>query len=401
MGDQLQLRPELHRDQDYGTTPTVDLAETLSEIGQKLRKGWKSLFGSETTVSDKQTTSTAVVSSHVATEQCVSTEGLCIPQTQVSRIEIFPELSDLSYSERSLVSQPFEDVLQNIRSMVMKGCHVESETVYNQVFSLIPSSVVSELTSAMNSCQSLSSRLVRGDESYEEILRRYMECASDMNSFRNALGAPWIFDNLQNASKLFDVIVKLINKFSSKAYNTIESDIIPLKPIALALLWALLLMRLTSKYTNSCADFERDKIARLSISLVLSLFAGFTGYVHSGGYTGVPSVTSWLRTFYMARTTFGREFPYFYHQIPHFLKFNECTNFNNLMRSQQKDAGQGMNMVYTFRVGDSLLKKLEGSKLISDDVIKSTLRSIWPLPSEYEAGRMYKLYTTDRLYYIS
>lgn len=328
-------------------------------------------------------------------EKTVSAEALLTPSYAI------PELSDLSYSERNLITKPMEDVLQNVRSLVMKGHEVEFEIVYNQVFSLIPSSLVSDLSSVMSSCQQLSSRLVKGGETYEDIMKRYMECASDMNSFRNALGAPWIFDNLQNAGKIFDVIVKLINKFSSKEYHTIESDIIPLKPIALALLWALLLMRLSSKYTNSCVDFEREKIARLSVSLVLSLFAGFTGYVHSGGYTGLPPITSWLRTYYTVRTSFERNYPYYYQKVPRFLKFNECSNFNNLMRSQQKDAGQGMNMVYTFRVGDSLLKNLEGSKLISDDVIKGTLRSVWPLPSEYEAGRMYKLYTTDRIYHIS
>lgn len=312
-----------------------------------------------------------------------------------------PELSDLSYSEQSLITQSIEDVLKNVRYLVMRGYEVDFETIYNQVFSLIPSSLVSDLSSVMSSCQQLSSRLVKGGESYEEIMKRYMECASDMNSFRNALGAPWIFDNLQNAGKIFDVVVKLINKFSSKAYHTIESDIIPIKPVALALLWSLLLMRLSSKYTKSCVDFEREKIARLSVSLVLSLFAGFTGYVHSGGYTGLPPITSWLRTYYTVRTNFERNYPYYYQKVPRFLKFNECSNFNNLMRSQQKDAGQGMNMVYTFRVGDSLLKNLERSKLISDAVIKGTLKSVWPLPSEYEAGRMYKLYTTDRIYHIS
>lgn len=328
-------------------------------------------------------------------EKTVSAETSFTPSYAI------PELSDLSYSERNLITQPVEDVLQNVRSLVMSGYEVESETIYNQVFSLIPSSLVSDLSSVMISCQQLSSRLVKGGETYEGIMKRYMECASDLNSFRNALGAPWIFDNLQNAGKIFDAIVKLINKFSSKAYHTIESDIIPLKPIALALLWALLLMRLSSKYTNSCVDFEREKIARLSVSLVLSLFAGFTGYVHSGGYTGLPPITSWLRTYYTVRTNFERNYPYYYQKVPRFLKFNECSNFNDLMRSQQKDAGQGMNMVYTFRVGDSLLKNLEGNKLISDDVIKGTLKSVWPLPSEYEAGRMYKLYTTDRIYHIS
>ena len=359
------------RHEDPLSKMAEDAIEALSDIGSTIR----GLFKTK--------------------EKTVSEEALCTSSYTI------PELFDLSYSERDLITQPVEDVLQNVRSLVMKGYEVEFETIYNQVFSLVPSSLVSELSSVMSSCQQLSSRLIKGGESYEEIMKRYMECASDMNSFKNALGAPWIFDNLQSVGKIFDVIVKLINRFSSKAYHTIESDIIPLKPIALALLWALLLMRLSSKYTNSCADFEKERIARLSVSLVLSLFAGFTGYVHSGGYTGVPPITSWLRTYYTVRTTFERKYPYYYQKVPRLLKFNECSNFNNLMRTQQKDAGQGMNMVYTFRVGDSLLKNLEGNKLISDDVIRNTLKSVWPLPTEYEAGKMYKLYTTEGIYHIS
>ena len=45
------------------------------------------------------------------------------------------------------------------------------------------------------------------------------------------------------------------------------------------------------------------------------------------------------------------------------------------------------------------MKNLEGNKLISDDVIRNTLKSVWPLPTEYEAGKMYKLYTTEGIYH--
>ncbi len=179
----------------YAEPPMLDplnrdpLNKMIRDAASGIGSLWNSLFG------EKEETITETISS--------------------SHSYSIPELSDLSYLERNLITQPVEDVLQNVRSLVMRGHEVEYETIYNQVFSLIPSSLVSDLSSVMSSCQQLSSHLVKGGESYEEIMKRYMECASDMNSFRNALGAPWIFDNLQNAGKIFDVIVKLINKFSS------------------------------------------------------------------------------------------------------------------------------------------------------------------------------------------
>lgn len=320
---------------------------------------------------------------------------------QVKQVNFpFPEYGELLYSERRLVTYQVEEYLKTIRDLMMAHQVIGYEMVYNRLCPLIPSTLLNPLMAQMEKCKNLSSRLINGDESYEDILKRYMNCASDLNSFKSALVAPLIFDNLQTAGKVFDIIIKVINKFGSKSYNTVDSDIIPIKPIVLALLWALLLMRLTTKFTNSCADFEMERIARLSLSLVLSLFTGFTGYAHSGGYTGMPPITSWIKLFYVVRTEFEKEHPYYYSLVPSVLKFNECYDFNRLTKYQQKDAGQGMNMVYTFRVGDSLLRNLEGHTLVSEDVIKQTMRSIWPLPSEYEAKRMYEIYADNKIYYL-
>ena len=265
---------------------------------------------------------------------------------------------------------------------------------------MIPSALVNPLVDQMKKCRYLSSPLISGNEAYEDILKLYMDCASDLNSFKSVLVAPLIFDYLQTAGKVWDAVIKVINIFKLKTFNDFDSDIIPLKPIVLAFLWSLLLMRLTSKYTNSCADFEMERIAKLALALVISLFTGLTGYAHSGGYTGVYPITSWIKLFYVVRTEFEKEHPYYYSIVPSVLKFNECSNFNNLMKYQQKDAGQGMNMAYTFRVGDALLRNLEGQTLISENVIKQTLRSIWPLPSEYEAKRMYEIYADNKIYYL-
>ena len=59
---------------------------------------------------------------------------------------------------------------------------------------------------------------------------------------------------------------------------------------------------------------------------------------------------------------------------------------------------EGINMVYTFRVGDSLLENLSGKRAISEDVAKQTLKSLWPLPMTNEAKKVYRLYTESKIY---
>lgn len=222
-----------------------------------------------------------------------------------------------------------------------------------------------------------------------------MDFASDINS------VPWFIESLASSGgKVYDVVVKLLNKFTESEHKTLDWDLFPIKPALLALLWSILLMELTAKYTNYCASFERARIAKMAISLVLAVFAGFTGYIHTGGYTGVPSVTSWMRTLYNSRKMVEKEYPYYATYIPEFLKFSDCSNFDNLTEYKQISAAKGLNMAYTFRVGDSFLENLSGNKSCSEDVLKRTLKSLWPLPMSYEANKIYKLYTEDKIYYL-
>ena len=159
-------------------------------------------------------------------------------------------------------------------------------------------------------------------------------------------------------------------------------------------------MELSSKYSYSSVSPERARIAKMVISLVLALFAGFTGYVHTGGYIGVPSVTSWVRTLYNARTIIENDYPRYSSYIPEVLKFYDCSDFNYLTNSMQITAAKGLNMAYTFRVGDSFLENLASNGTCTEEVLKRTLKSVWPLPMSYEANKIYKLYTEDKIYYL-
>lgn len=308
--------------------------------------------------------------------------------TPTTDILDYPEFRCLSYSERHILS-PSIELVGNLRSLVTTTSFVNSETVYNQLYLAIPNAMVTEMTSSMNYYWKLRNRVFGGDASYEMIMNTFMNCAADINNVPLS-----IVDNMISFGKGYDVVAKVINHIKKREYQTLDLDLFPIRPALLALLWALLLMELTAKYTNSCASFERERIAKLAMSLVLSLFAGFTGYIHTGG------VTSILRTFYDVRKSIEREHPSIAPYIPQFLKFSDCPDFDNLTRNKQISAMKGLNMAYTFRVGDSLLKNLSGNTVCTDTVIKETLKSVWPLPMADESKKMYRLYTGAKIYYL-
>ena len=60
--------------------------------------------------------------------------------------------------------------------------------------------------------------------------------------------------------------------------------------------------------------------------------------------------------------------------------------------------GQLFNMVYTFRIGDACLSKLTRGSSYLD--ITSIIRSAWPLPTDSDVTKMYRLYTENRIYNI-
>ncbi len=360
-----------HGDKDKD--PLTKLAEGLSE-----------------TISDIR----SVVSGLIKTEKKQKVKVIT-PVTPVSTSYAYPEYEYLYASERNLITSPVELCIGNLRSLVNTSYLVDFDTFYSRIYSIIPDVMVNEMTSSMDSYWYQRNKLFDGDESYEEIMKKFMDMAADISN------VPWFIESLaSNGGKVYDVVIKLLNRFKGSEHKTLDWDLFPLKPALLALLWALFLMELTDKYTRSCVSFERARIAKMAISLVLALFAGFTGYVHTKGYTGVPSVTSWVRTLYNARKSIENERPYYSSYIPEFLKFYDCSEFDNLTSSMQMSAAKGLNMAYTFRVGDSFLEKLSGNGSCTEDVLKRTLKSVWPLPMSYEANKIYRLYTEDRIYYL-
>ena len=164
----------------------------------------------------------------------------------------YPEYEYLYANERDLITSPVEQCIGNLRSLVKMSYHVDFDAIYNRIYSIIPDVMVNEMTSSMDSYWNQRNELFSGDETYEEIMKKFMDMAADINS------VPWFIESLASAGgKVYDVVVKLLNKFTSSEHKTLDWNLFPIKPALLALLWALLLMELTAKYTNSCGPFER------------------------------------------------------------------------------------------------------------------------------------------------
>lgn len=281
---------------------------------------------------------------------------------------------------------------EKISPLLQKTAYRTKEEVYSALCINMPEPLVNEMVSTLKLY--ISAYNPYSSSSYEEIMKTFMNYSVDINNI------PWFITQFINVgSKLIDYCIGFLNKFTSSNHDTLDIKVLSLRPYVLALIWAILMVEIVRKYTGSCGDYDLRNIAKLSISVVLSLFAGFTGFMHAGGSVGVTSPTKYLRTYYNAQKFIEERYPYQYYNIPDFLKFRN-DSFDSLTNSMQISAGKGLSMAYTFRIGDALIENLLNHKVVSEDVIERTFKSIWPVPSTYESQKMYKLYTESRIYYI-
>lgn len=311
---------------------------------------------------------------------------------QIKSTILDQKIKVLSDSENQILTAQIEELVQDI-----KLCPVENEgdLFYESLYfyNTIPSAMVDEMICSMTSYWKwlTHSSLFRKEETFEEILKRYMNLSADIYKLE-------ILVPISGLEIFEDVIKRLCEE--SDILSEIVKGLFPIKPTLLAFLWSCLLMELTHKYTDFCDKEDKSDIAKMSCSIVLSVIAAFTGFMHSGGITGIGSITSWVSRLYAAYKWVEEEFPSLTDRIPDFLKFMDCDDFNNFTDSMKVSALKGLNMAYTFRVGDAFLENLSRADYDSKVVLRRTLESIWPLPMEYEAKKMYRLYTEEKIYNI-
>lgn len=227
------------------------------------------------------------------------------------------------------------------------------------------------------------------DLTYEDILIHYMDLAGGKNmEIANAI------------PKVFEATEKIIWFFKSSDDDVkFIDEYIPVKPFVLASIWCALDISLGKQYLESSENINAEIVGRSILSFLVSSMCGVTGYFHSGGEgLPFPNVDSFIKK-YLYIQSFVKDYaPKVYNKIPQCLLFDTNQVFENMNKEKQISAGQGLSMVYTFRVGNAFLCSLLGNHILSFESAKNIFKSLWPLPQEAESIRMYFIYSGFPIY---
>ena len=190
----------------------------------------------------------------------------------------------------------------------------------------------------------------------------------------------------------YDLMVKSYQKIDQFKDSTgSHINIINIRPVFLAALWAAMIFDLSA---HDSINVNEKGVVKLAMSLVLTSIVGATSYMHSGGRAfGFKSPTSYLRVYLNAKNLIEDRYPYGYKTyVPNLLKFNIAEDFDRFIRSEQISASKGLNMAYTFRVGDIYISNMIAETSVDMSCLKKVLSSLKPIPTDEEAERVYRLY---------
>ena len=208
-----------------------------------------------------------------------------------------------------------------------------------------------------------------GSMSYEEILKHFMQMSSDV-------------DNPLSQSMN---IAKIDKYFGEKMVYNMTCSI---NSGTLAIIWSALLLSIYSKYASSVDSYNCDKIIKCGVAFALSFGVMFMQYEHknSGSPTNYISKLSSVYNKYRGN-----------YSLPDLLNLDKMKN--SISEASYMDKirmGQLFNMVYTFRIGDACICKLTKDSNFID--VKSIVSAAWPLPTDYDISKMYRLYTDSHVY---
>ena len=265
---------------------------------------------------------------------------------------------------------------------------VQTTTTTNQfvdkVVAKVPNKVAEEL--AKSEQVLLVAQKYASTKTYEDIIREFMSMSKEMTLPSTLSGA------LRWGNRLEDWFTG----------TTIirDSGALQLKPVMLATLWSTMLMALIIKRMGSIGDYQKENVAKFAIALVVSIISGIGSYAHSGGsICGVKSLTKYAPRYVKYIQGIRETKPWLYKKIPQILVFKN-KDFESMNTYEQASTQQGLNMAYTFRIADNLLGTLQGEGGFWLSVVSKLVDSLWPLPTENEADRMYRMYcANERLYF--
>lgn len=259
-----------------------------------------------------------------------------------------------------------------------------------RVVPIVPDEVANELAESEQIL--LIAQAYADTKTYEDIIKECMSMSKEINL---PTEISKVLDGLTVLSKL--------EKWFNQTSDIEDSEVFLLrqiKPIMLAALWSAMLMALVIKKIGSIDEFQKKDIAKFVIALVGSIVSGIASFAHSGGRVcGFKSPTKYAQRYASYLSQLREVKPYLYSKIPKELVF-EDESFKNMTKYEQASVQQGLNMAYTFRIADNLLTIMQSKNNFGTNVINKLVNSIWPLPTEYEADRMYRMYcANEKLYY--
>ncbi len=273
---------------------------------------------------------------------------------------------------------------QNVKTVLL-GVAVSPEAIFEAIYKS-PTFVTDGVLALSNKLRIPYS----SSFSLEYILRYYMEQANKAEVATDFIKG---FSYITKAGCYsYDLMVKSYQKISQFNDSTgSHINIINLRPVFLAALWAAMMFDLSA---HDSLNVNEKGVVKLAMSLVLTSIVGATSYMHSGGRAfGFKSPTSYLRVYLNAQKLIEDRYPYQYKTyVPNFLKFNTADDFDKLIISEQISAGKGLNMAYTFRVGDIYISNMIAEKSVDKSCLKKVLSSLKPIPTNEEAERVYRLY---------
>lgn len=207
---------------------------------------------------------------------------------------------------------------------------------------------------------------------YEEILKHFMDiaCTVDTPLSRSM--------NIAKIDKYFG---------ERLVYNSACS----INRGTLAVVWSALILSIYGKYVSEVDSYNLSKVIKCGIAFSMGLGVLLIQYEHKS--SGSP--TNYLRKLSNIYYKFRNRQT----SLPDILNMDKMkTSISEASAYDKMRMGQLFNMVYTFRIGDTCLSKLtKGSSFID---VGSIVRSAWPLPTDSEVSKMYRLYTESSIYYI-
>lgn len=309
------------------------------------------------------------------------------PQKQKLPFEDLAEgLVEVGETIKGLITPPQVKILNGVKIRRSKVSEINEllSLFYNQtnvyaidvikIYETIPDKLVSAVANLVK---------VISVPTYEDILKRFMEASRIVEN-------PLITG--------IDALPKIDDFFGTQL---IDCSAFNINRGSLAIIWSAMLLNLYSKYSSSVENFEKNRIIKGCISLALGVGVGFLQFCHKSP----ESPTNYIRLASEAYNEIRDKYnQHNENKIPDVLKIESPRKtLSCLTQNEKLSVGQALNMSYTFRIGDTFLTSLESLThcgVLSKDIVFNMINTAWPIPTESEMEKMYKLYTENYIYFL-